>query len=134
MKLINQLGILFVTGIIVAGCVSTSGLERDSYAKYTIAGKRIEVATYWHIRPNCENYDLPVVQVISAPKSGKVNIATEGIFPGEKAYEKCKSVPVKGIVVYYTANSCFSGTDVIKLRTAFSNGEIQEDTINVDVK
>ena len=68
MRQLNKIWLLIVVGFIFSGCVSAPGIKQFNSTKYTIAGKRIEIAALWHIQPDCENFGLPIIQVISAPK------------------------------------------------------------------
>ncbi|WP_075655367.1 hypothetical protein [Pseudochrobactrum sp. B5] len=134
MRQLNKIWLLIVVGFIFSGCVSAPGIKQFNSTKYTIAGKRIEIAALWHIQPDCENFGLPIIQVISAPKNGKVDLGMKRIFPSDTAYKRCRSTKVNGPVAYYTANSGFKGTDTIKLRFAYSDGVLEEKTLTIIVK
>ncbi|MDM7851320.1 hypothetical protein [Pseudochrobactrum kiredjianiae] len=134
MRQLNKIWPLIVSGFVISGCVSTPGIKQFNSTEYTIAGKRIEIASVWHIQPDCENFGIPIIQVISKPKNGKVELSTKQMFPSDTIYERCRTIKVKGPVAYYTANSGFSGTDTIKLRFAYSDGVLEEKTLTVIVK
>nr|AJW29962.1 hypothetical protein pLM19O2_p17 [Ochrobactrum sp. LM19] len=125
-----------LAGIALSGCVSTNGVEQETYTANTVAGKTKRLYRATSVNLDCTPLEAPTFTVIQHPLNGKVFIRKDGIVPSYYTgkYRKCNGRRIPGTASFYTATPGFVGSDTVKLRIAFDTGEMSEVSIRINVK
>ncbi|MBX4863431.1 hypothetical protein G9X64_16450 [Rhizobium sophorae] len=127
--------ILSAATIPLASCTTTSdGFRQQSLSITARSGVRTLVAKNWHIDDNCRHIDYPAMDVVERPKHGRLEIVHEPLFPKlDGKASKCETTKVNGVVGYYTANSGYTGSDRLVIRSPYEEGKTEEGVLSVKV-
>ena len=83
-------------------------------------------------KSNCSPGALPTVRVIEAPKSGMLAVR-EAMLTTDKI-AGCPALKTPAQVVFYTANTDYSGPDHVKYEVKDENGEVATYDMTITVK
>jgi hypothetical protein len=108
--------------------------SREGEVRSAISGQEQEVWFYLAANRDCSSRGVPVVK---RPAShGVVRITNDDAVPVYGAYnpqQTCGSKMIPAIFVLYTSRNGYSGPDEFDIATTFPGGEVQSNTVKVNV-
>jgi hypothetical protein len=118
-----------------AGVGVCASLAQDANYASVAATPDIPVRLSYHAsahKSNCSPGALPTVHVIEAPKSGML-IVRQAVLTTNKI-EGCPDLKIPAQVVFYTANTDYTGPDHVKYTVTDENSQVAtyDMTINVE--
>ncbi|MFS2180184.1 hypothetical protein ACCC98_30235 [Rhizobium pisi] len=126
--------ILAVAMISLSNCTTTSNVRHDSHRMTARSGVRTSVLQNAHLNGDCKFIDYPSVDIVEQPKHGRTEVLHQPVVVdsgGKKM--KCDKVKADGVVVYYTSQPGYVGSDKFILRTPEERGRIVEGVADVKV-
>ena len=111
---------------------NTSSLIRGAES-----GKRQIINHYLTSNPDCSSNGYPNVKVTTPPEHGVVSIENGEGFPGfpkENVRSACNAKKLPAIVVYYTSQAGYAGTDKLSVECIFPEGGFTHIDYTVNVR
>lgn len=101
------------------------------------SGKKQQIGTYQALNPDCSNAGYLVVTIVKPPANGQAT-AEKGEsfprFPKENIRSACNSQKLPSMILYYTSNLGFTGTDTVSVEALNVEGFILKETFVVTVR
>jgi Big-like domain-containing protein len=115
-------------------CVPASLAQNANYASVTtIPDKPVQLSYHASAhKSNCSPGAAPTVRVIEAPKSGMLAVREAELTTDKIA--GCPALKTPAQVVFYTANTDYSGPDHVKYEVKDENGELATYDMTIAVK
>ena len=101
------------------------------------SGKKQRFANYYFTEGNCINSSLPTIKILKQPSHGQLSIEEGDAYanyPKDHPHAVCNGQKVRAMVVYYTSEAGFVGTDSLSLEVIYSNGTFMHNDYTINVR
>lgn len=135
--MIGKVLIAALTGVALAGCVSTASRRVESTAIFANRGEAVRAKHYRDVGPDCANVGYANIAIVSAPRGGQIELRREGEFPNFAANNpraKCNNRRAEGVGVYYKPNPAFAGPDRFTIDIIWADGARWSEDFAVQVR